>query len=85
VTLLLARGAEIEARLDFKANALESAVVGSGEQRSSAAAPDRGAVVRILLDAGSSTDGDRLRRRRPQAAESRGHELLRARGVISRT
>jgi hypothetical protein len=86
VTLLLARGAEIEARdSTFKANALEWAVVGSGEQPSSAAAPDWEAVVRILLDAGSSTDGIILAAGEPKQPSPEVTSLLRARGVASRT
>ena len=58
VTLLLSRGADIEARdATFNGNALDWAVVGSGEQPSRAPDPDWEEVVRILLDGGSSTDG----------------------------
>jgi len=86
VTLLLARGAEIEARdSTFKANALEWAVVGSGEQPSSAAAPDWEAVVRILLDAGSSSDGIVLAAGEPKQPSPEVTSLLRAQGVASRT
>jgi ankyrin repeat protein len=82
VTLLLARGAEIEARdATFKANALEWAVVGSGEHPSSAAAPDWEAVVRILLDAGSSTDGIVLAAGEPKQPSPEVTSLLRAQGV----
>jgi ankyrin repeat protein len=85
VTLLLARGAAIEARdSTFKANALEWAVVGSGEQPSSAAAPDWGAVVRILLDAGSSTDGIVLAAGEPKQPSPEVMSLLRARGISTR-
>jgi len=85
VTLLLSRGAEIEARDSaFKANALEWAVVGSGEQPASAAAPDWEAVVRILLDAGSSTDGISLAAGEPKQPSPEVISLLRARGVASR-
>jgi len=86
VTLLLARGAEIEARdSTFKGNALEWAVVGSGEQPSSAAAPDWEAVVRILLDAGSSSDGIVLAAGEPKQPSPEVTSLLRAQGVASRT
>jgi ankyrin repeat protein len=85
VTLLLTRGAQIEARDSaFKANALEWAVVGSGEQPASAAAPDWEAVVRILLDAGSSTDGISLAAGEPKQPSPEVISLLRARGVASR-
>ncbi len=58
VKLLLSHGADIEARDEiFKGNALDWAVVGSGERPSRAPDPDWEEVVRILLDAGSSTDG----------------------------
>jgi ankyrin repeat protein len=58
VKLLLSHGADIEAQDEiFKGNALDWAVVGSGERPSRAPDPDWEEVVRILLDAGSSTDG----------------------------
>ena len=86
VTLLLTRGAEIEARdSTFKANAPEWAVVGSGEQPSSAAAPGWEAAVRILLDAGSSTDGIILAAGDPKQPSPEVTSLLRARGVAIRT
>jgi hypothetical protein len=85
VTLLLARGADIEARdATFTANALEWAIVGSGEQPASAPAPDWEAVVRILLDAGSSTDGIVLAAGEPKQPSPAVAALLRARGVADR-
>ena len=86
VTLLLARGAEIEARdATFKGNALAWALVGSGEQPSNAPAPDWEAVVRILLDAGSSTDRIVLAAGEPSQPSPEVASLLRARGVAGRT
>jgi ankyrin repeat protein len=86
VMLLLARGAEIEARdSSFTANALEWAVVGSGEQPSSAPDPDWEAVVRILLDAGSSTDGIVLAAGEPKQPSAEVAGLLRAHGLANRT
>ncbi len=82
VTLLLARGADLEAPdSTFKANALGWAIVGSGEQHSSAPAPDWEAVVRILLDAGSSIDGIVLAPGEPSQPSPEVASLLRARGV----
>jgi ankyrin repeat protein len=82
VTLLLSRGADVEARdTTFKGNALDWAVVGSGEQRASAPSPDWEAVVRILLDAGSSTDGIILAAGEPSQPSPEVASLLRARGV----
>lgn len=58
VRLLLARGADIEARdRVFDASPLAWATVGSGEQPASAPDPDWEEVVRTLLDAGASTEG----------------------------
>ncbi len=86
VTLLLASGADIEAPdSTFKGNALAWAAVGSGEQPSSAPAPDWEAVVRILLDAGSSTDGIVLAPGEPSQPSAEVASLLQARGVASRT
>jgi ankyrin repeat protein len=84
VTLLLARGADIDARdAVFDGTALDWAVVGSGEQPSSAQAPDWEAVVRILLDAGSSTDRIVLTPGEVSQPSPEVAALLRARGVAS--
>ena len=57
VRLLLANGADVEARDGrWHSNPLDWAVVGSGERPDINPAPDHVAVVRALLDAGSSTD-----------------------------
>ncbi len=86
VTLLLARGADIEARdATFKANALDWAVVGSGEQPTHAPTPDWETVVRILLDADSSTDGIVLAAGEPKQPSPEVTALLQARGVTGRT
>ncbi len=82
VELLLARGADIEAHdASFDANALDWAVVGSGDGPSTAAAPDWEAVVRMLLDAGSSTAGITLSDGEPKQPSREVASLLRARGV----
>jgi ankyrin repeat protein len=86
VTLLLSRGADLEARdADFDANALDWAVVGSGEQPTSAPDPDWEEVVRILLDAGSSTDGIVLAPGEVKQPSPEVAKLLRARGVAGAT
>jgi ankyrin repeat protein len=85
VTLLLARGADIDARdAVFDGTALDWAVVGSGEQPSSAQAPDWEAVVRILLDAGSSIDRIVLEPGEVSQPSPEVAALLRLRGVVSR-
>ena len=86
VTLLLSRGADIEARdATFNGNALDWAVVGSGEQPSRAPDPDWEEVVRILLDAGSSTDRIVLAPGEPSQPSPEVASLLRERGVLGRT
>jgi ankyrin repeat protein len=58
VQLLLARGADIEARdTTWDSTALEWAAVGSGERPATAPDPDWPRTVRILLDSGASAAG----------------------------
>jgi ankyrin repeat protein len=85
VTLLLARGADIEAHdLVFDANPLAWAAVGSGEHPASAPDPEWVEVVRILLDAGSSTDGIVLEAGEVSQPSPDVASILRARGVPGR-
>jgi len=85
VTLLLARGADIEAHdRVFDANPLAWAAVGSGEQPASAPDPEWEDVVRVLLDAGSSTDGMVLEAGEVSQPSPGVASILRARGVSSR-
>jgi ankyrin repeat protein len=82
VTLLLARGADVQARdSSFDGTALGWALVGSGEQPSNAANPDWEAVVLILLDAGSPTDEIVLAAGEPSQPGPEIANLLRARGI----
>jgi hypothetical protein len=85
VRLLLARGADIEARdRVFDANPLGWAAVGSGQQPSNAPDPDWDEVVRTLLDAGASTDGIVLEAGEVSQPSPEVTSLLVARGVPSR-
>jgi ankyrin repeat protein len=85
VRMLLARGADIEARdRVFGGNALAWAAVGSGERPASAPDPDWTEVVRILLDAGASTEGIVLEPGEVGQPSPEVASLLRARGVPSR-
>jgi len=85
VRVLLARGADIEARdRVFDATPLAWAAVGSGERPSSAPDPDWEGVVRALLDAGASTDGIVLEAGEVSQPTPEVATLLRERGVPSR-
>ena len=85
VRLLLAHAADIEARdRVFDATPLAWAAVGSGEQPSSAPDPDWKQVVRVLLDAGASTDGIVLEPGEVSQPSPEVANLLLARGVPSR-
>jgi ankyrin repeat protein len=85
VRLLLARGADIEARdRVFDGSPLAWAAVGSGEHPSSAPDPDWAEVVRTLLDAGASTEGIMLEPGEVSQPSPEVASLLRARGVPTR-
>ena len=85
VRLLLARGADIEARdTTWDSTPLDWAKVGSGQRQRSGSRPDWVATVRILLEAGASTETlvvspDDLKPASPEVAD-----LLRAAGVPER-
>ena len=82
VRLLLDRGADIEARdTTWDSTPLEWAIVGSGMRLGHAPAPDWPATVRILLDAGASTDGIVLSPDDPKPPSPEVTALLRARGI----
>jgi ankyrin repeat protein len=85
VRLLLARGADIEARdTTWDSTPLDWAKVGSGQRQRSNPRPDWGATVRLLLEAGASTETltvspDDLKPASPEVAD-----LLRAAGAQER-
>ena len=75
VDLLLARGADIEARdITWDSTPLEWAKVGSGQRPRTSPDPDWAATVRILLDAGASVEtfelsSDDLKPASPEVAD----------------
>jgi ankyrin repeat protein len=82
VRLLLDRGADIEARdTTWDSTPLEWAIVGSGMRLGHAPDPDWPATVRVLLDAGASTDGIVLSADDPKPPSPEVAALLRARGI----
>jgi ankyrin repeat protein len=82
VRLLLDRGAGIEARdTTWHSTPLEWAIVGSGMRLGHAPDPDWPATVRVLLDAGASTDGIVLSADDPKPPSPEVAALLRARGI----
>ncbi|HSC05040.1 MAG TPA: ankyrin repeat domain-containing protein [Solirubrobacteraceae bacterium] len=82
VALLLDHGADLSARdTRWESQALEWALVGSGETPDSAPAPDWVATVAILLDAGASLDGVTFNPDEPKQPSSAVLELLRSRGL----
>jgi len=79
VRLLLARGADIEARdAQWDSTPLDWAAVGSGERPDNTQDPDWPAVVRLLLDAGASTDGITVDPQQPKQPSPEVAELLEA-------
>jgi len=83
--LLLARGADIESRdTTWDSVPLEWAKVGSGERPRSNPRPDWAATVRILLEAGASTDDFELSVGDIKPASPEVADILRAAGVRER-
>jgi ankyrin repeat protein len=79
VRLLLDRGADIEAHdNNWNSTPLEWAAVGSGEKPRNDPAADWVETVRILLDAGASTDLITLSADDPKPPSAEVAELLRA-------
>jgi ankyrin repeat protein len=86
VRLLLDRGADLEARdTSWDSTPLEWAIVGSGMQLGHAPDPDWPATVRVLLDAGASTDGIVRSPDDPKPPSPEVAALLRARGIPEET
>jgi ankyrin repeat protein len=82
VRLLLARGADIEARdSTWDSTPLEWAKVGSGLRPQTSPDPDWAATVRILLDAGASTESFELSPDDLKPASAEVADILRAAGV----
>jgi ankyrin repeat protein len=82
VRLLLARGADIEARdSTWDSTPLEWAKVGSGYRPQTSPDPDWTATVRILLDAGASTESFELSPDDLKPASAEVADILRAAGV----
>lgn len=82
VRLLLARGADIEARdITWDSTPLEWAKVGSGLRPQTSPNPDWAATVRILLDAGASTESFELSPDDLKPASAEVADILRAAGV----
>jgi len=82
VTLLIRRGADIEARDPaWDSTPLEWAAVGSGERPGSNPSPDWPATVRALIEAGASTRGISLSPDDPKLPSADVAELLWEHGV----
>jgi ankyrin repeat protein len=82
VRLLLARGADIEARdITWDSTPLEWAKVGSGLRPQTSPDPDWAATVRVLLDAGASTESFELSTDDLKPASDEVADILRAAGV----
>jgi ankyrin repeat protein len=86
VAQLLAAGAPLGARdRTWDATPLDWALVGSGERPATNPGADWVQTVRILLDAGAATDELTLDPGEPKQPSPDVAELLRARGVVTRT
>ena len=82
VALLLARGADLNARdTRWHSQPLEWALVGSGEAPRSAPAPDWVTTVAQLLNAGASLDGITFNPNEPKQPSAAVLELLHSRGL----
>ena len=82
VRLLLARGADIEARdITWDSTPLEWTKVGSGLRPQTSPDPDWAATVRILLNAGASTESFELSPDDLKPASDEVADILRAAGV----
>lgn len=82
VRLLLNRGADLEAPDgQWESPALEWALVGSGEKLKTSPHSDWVATVRVLIEAGASTQGISLAPDEPKAPSADVAELLRAYGA----
>jgi hypothetical protein len=82
VRLLLTRGADIEARdITWDSTPLEWAKVGSGLRPQTSPDPDWAATVRILLDAGASTESFELSPDDLKPASDEVADILRTAGV----
>jgi ankyrin repeat protein len=80
--LLIDRGADIEARdATWDSTPLEWAKVGSGFQPQTSPHPDWAATVRVLLDAGASTESFELSPDDLKPASAEVADILRAAGV----
>jgi hypothetical protein len=83
VALLLARGADIQARdARWQSRPLQWALVGSGEEPESAPAPDWVKTVKLLMDAGAPLDEITLDPGQAKPASDAVLEHLRSRGLI---
>lgn len=86
VALLIDHGADVTARdTRWHSQALEWALVGSGEAPDSAPAPDWVRTVALLLDAGSPLDGITLNPDEPKQPSAAVLGLLRSRGLAADT
>jgi ankyrin repeat protein len=83
VALLLDRGADVTARdMRWRSQALEWALVGSGEMPDSAPRPDWIATVTRLLNAGGTLDSNSFDPGEPKQPSAAVLQLLRDRGLV---
>ena len=86
VAILLDHGADLGARdTRWQGQPLDWALVGSGEEQSSAPAPDWVRTVSQLLDAGAQVDGITLDPDEPKQPSAAVLALLRSRGLADQT